>query len=197
MRARHLVIFSAALSCTAASFPDYPFKPAAEYANVVAQSNLTVALIAIEDSQDQHKYFGMDLRPKGYVPVFLIIENQSSTDSVIFRKEDLLYSATGRSGSTISNATGPRKTDKALAVAAALPTIYTFMATVIVSKTTELKQNVLKRELQSATVSPGESVHGFVYVPAHWTHSTRDPIFLTIPLKRPGSDEAVIMDVKF
>jgi hypothetical protein len=197
MQSRRLILSSVALSCVAASFPDYPVRPASEYANVLTKSGLVVAAIPMEDRQDQHKYFGMDLRSRGYVPVFLVIENQTPSNSVFVRKEGLMYSPAARSGSTLPNPANPRKADKALSVAAAVPTIFSVMATVMVSKSKEVRQNILKRELQTATLSPGASAHGFVFVPAHWQHSLRDKIQLTIPFALPESSETVIMDLAF
>jgi hypothetical protein len=55
----------------------------------------------------------------------------------------------------------------------------------------------LKRELQSATLSPGTSAHGFVFVPARWQHSLRDKIQLTIPFTLPESSETVTIDLAF
>jgi hypothetical protein len=196
MPRKHLILFSAALSCIAASFPEYPVKSATEYANVVKKLGLAVAVIPMEDPQDQHKYFGMDLQSRGYVPVFLVIENQTSTDSFLLGKEGLMYSPAGRSASTLANPARSSKADKALVVAQVVP-YYGFLAAVMVSKSRELRLNILKRELQSTTLSPGTSAHGFVFVPAHWQHSLRDKIELTIPFNVPKSGETVIMDLAF
>lgn len=194
---RHLIVFTAVSSCLAASFPDYPFKPATEYSKVIAKSGLAVAAIPMDDPEEQRKYFGMEMRSKGYVPVFLVIENQASTDGLLLRKEGLTYSPAGRSGSTLANPATAGRADKAVAIAEAVPTMFSIMATFIVSKSRELRQNILKRELQSATLSQGASVHGFVFVPAHWKHASRDTIHLSIPLTRLAGDETVILDVAF
>lgn len=197
VRTSHLILFSLAFPCVAASFPEYPAKPANEYATVIVKSGLAVAVVPVEDTEDQHKYFGIDLRSKGYVPVFLVIENRTSGDSFLLKKEGLMYSPAGRSGSTLPNPANPSKADKALEIAGALPTIYTFMATIAASKAKELRQNLLKTELQSATLSPGQSIHGFVFVPAHRRHALRDKIQLTIPFTRSGSSESAIIDLVF
>jgi len=197
MRRRHLIVFSIALSCVAAPYPDFPVKPAREYATVIIKSGLAVAVVPVEDRQDQHKYFGMDLRSRGCVPVFIVIENQTSTDSFLLKREGLMYSPAGRSRSTLPNLAHPRKVDKVLAVAAVVPTIYSFMATVMVSRAKEVRQNLLKTELQSMTLSPGASAHGFIFVPAHWEHSSRDKIQLAIPFARPGSSETMTVELAF
>src|SRR3989442_1517862 len=129
MRIRRLLVFSLTLSSIAASFPDYPAKTTTEYANVVTKSGLAVAAVPMEDPQEQQKYFGMNLRSKGYIPVFLVGENQTSADSFILRKEGLIYKQAGRSGSTLPDPARPSKTDKSLA-AASYASYYGIMAMV-------------------------------------------------------------------
>ncbi len=190
------MLFTMALSCIAASFPEYPVKPVAGYDGVVTKSGLAVAVVPVEDPEDQHKYFGMDLKSKGYVPVLLVIENQTSGDSFLLGKEGLMYSPAGRSGSALADPSRPSKTDKALVVTSYFG-VYGIMASAMASKSKVLRQNILKSELQSTTLSPGTSAHGFIFVPGHWRNSLRDKINLTIPLTLSRTGEAVIMDLTF
>jgi hypothetical protein len=194
MRRRYSVLFLIALSCAAASFPEYPLKRAVEYGNVVSKSGIVVAAVPVEDPEDQRKYFGMDLKVKGYVPVFLVMENEAPVDSFLLGKEALTYSAAGISASTLANPGKSSKADKTLAVASYVP-YYGIMATVLASKSKELRQNILKTELQSATLSPGTSVHGFVFIPVPWRHSSRNKIELSISFKVPQSGEVVVIDL--
>lgn len=196
MRRKLLLLFTVVISCAAASFPEYQVKSIAEYANVVTKSGLAAAGLPMEDPRDQLKYFGIDFRSRGYVPVFLVFENQTTTNSFLLGKEGLMYSPAGRSGSTLANPARPSKQDKTLAVVSYLP-YYGLAAIAMASKSKELRLNVLKSELQSTTFSPGASAHGFVFVPAHWKRSLRDPINLTIPLTLSRSGETVIMDLAF
>jgi hypothetical protein len=191
---RLLIHVFVAVSCIAASFPEFPVKPVSEYANVVAKSGVVVAAIPMEEPLDQQKYFGMDLRSRGYVPVFLVIENQTSTESFLLGKEGLRYSPARHSTSTLANPARPSRDDKALAVTSYLP-YYGIVATVMDSKSKVLRQNILKRELQSTTLSPGTSAHGFIFIPARWQHSTREKVELTIPLTKPRTGETVILDL--
>jgi hypothetical protein len=192
---RCFVLFSLALASLAASFPQYPVKPARDYPTAEEKSGLVVAAVPVEDQKDQHTYFGIDLRSKGYIPVLLVIENQTSNESYFLRKESLMYSPAGRSGSTLPNPANPSRADKAVAVAGAVPTIYTFMATLAASRSKELRQHLLGTELQSATLSPGGSAHGFIFVPGtHGGHSSRQKIKLTVPFTRSGTNEEVTIN---
>ena len=196
MRRKCLFLFTMVISCVAASFPEYPVKPVTEYANVVTKSGLAAAALPMEDPRDQLKYFGIDFKSRGYVPVLLVLENQTATDSFLLGKEGLMYSPAGHSGSALANPSRPSREDKTLAVASYLP-YYGIMAAAMASKYKELRQNVLKSELQSTTISPGTSAHGFIFVPAHWQHSLRGKINLSVPLKLSESGETVIIDLAF
>lgn len=195
MSRRCLVLLSSALaSLSAASFPEYPVKSARDYATFEEQSGLVVAAVPVENTKDQHTYFGIDLRAKGYIPVLLVLENRRSHESYLLNKESLMYSPADRSGSTLPNPANPSRADKAAAIAGAVPTIYTFMATIAASRSKELRKHLLETELQSATLSPGVSVHGFIFVPAPKGYSARQKIKLTVPFTLSGTNEAVIID---
>jgi len=196
MRSAYIIWLSTTLSCLAASFPDYPLKPVTEYPNIVTTSGLAVAATPLEDRRGQYKYFGMDLKARGYVPVFLVIANQSSTGSVLLGKEGLMYGPAGHSQHSLADPAKSSKSDHALGAVEFIP-YYGILARQMKSKSIALKQNILKKELQSSTLSPGASVQGFVFVPAHWTHSSRDKVQLSIPLIRSGSDETVTVDLSF
>jgi hypothetical protein len=191
---RQLLVLCAGLTCLAASFPEYTVKSANEYANMVTKSGIAVGAIPMEDPQDQTKYFGINLRSKRLVPIFLVIENQTAADSYFFRKDKLSYSSEGRSASTLSSSSASSKIEKALAVGSYAP-YYGIVAMAIASKSKELRQNLLKRELQTTTLSLHASTHGFVFIPAHWKHSSRETIHLVIRFARSGNDEIVVLDL--
>jgi len=195
MSQRFLVLFSIALSLIAASFPEYPVKAAADYPNVVTKAGLSVAAFAVEDTEEQRKYFGADLTWKSYLPVFLVIENHSPGDSFLVAKEGLMYGPAGRSGSALADPSRPTKSDKTLNVLSVVPDLG-FMAALAFSRSTEVRQNILKKELESATLSPGTSVHGFVFIPLHSQHTVRDKIHLSIPLTESGTGATVVLDLE-
>jgi hypothetical protein len=194
MRKRCLIPFSFALASLAASFPQYPVKPTRDYPSAVEKSGLVIAAVPVEEQKDQHTYFGINLRSKGYIPVLLVIENQTSTESFLLNKDSLTYSRSSNSASTLANPANPSRMEKAVRVVGAVPSMYTFMATIATSKFKEHRQSLLKTELQSVTLSPGVSVHGFIFVPEHSGYSSRQKIQLTIPFRRSGTNEVVTID---
>ena len=188
-----ILSISAALS-GAASFPDYPVKAASEYPAAIEKSGYVVAAIPVEDRKDQRQYFGLDLRSRGLIPVFLVVENRTANKSVLLKKDSLMYSPAGKSGSTLPDASRSSRLDKTVTALSYVPSVYTFMSVIASSKNKERRQHLLETELQSATVSPGQSVHGFVFIPATRGYSSRKKMRLNITLLKSGSDDAVTID---
>ena len=54
-------------------FPDYPVRPASDYAVKTEKAGVTVGVQPIEDLKEQKTYFHTELSPKGFVPVFVVI----------------------------------------------------------------------------------------------------------------------------
>src|SRR5437879_5457821 len=65
-------------------FPDYPARPAGEYANKVVGTALIIAVDPVEDAEQQKMYFNSRLSGKGILPVFIVIQNNSATDAYLF-----------------------------------------------------------------------------------------------------------------
>jgi len=165
MQTGRVIVFLFGLGSLAASFPDYPVKPARGYSTAVEKLGLVVAAVPVEDQMEQRKYFGVDLRSKGYIPVLLAIENTTPIESFLLNKESLTYSPAPRSRSKLADPSKASRAENTIAAVGEVPTIYTFIATIAAAKSKELRQHLLKTELQSETLSPGGSTHGFIFVP--------------------------------
>lgn len=160
-----ICLLSLALAVTAADrYADYPVHPAASYAITAADSGLTIGLEPVEDLKDQKTYFDTELTPKGFIPVFLVIENKSKDDSFIFDKSAVTYGPVG-SGAATPNLHSKIRDNTALGGLAALSTPTAFIAMAKVTHASHIQANILKKELQSTTLSPSASAHGFLYVP--------------------------------
>jgi hypothetical protein len=194
MRTKCLILSVWAVFCSAASFPDYPVKPASEYPAAIEKSGYVVAAIPVEDRNDQRKYFGLDLRSRGLIPLFLLVENRTADNSVLLKKDSLMYSPAGKSGSTLPDAAKSSRVDKTVTALSYVPSVYMFMSIIVSSKTKERRQHLLETELQSATVSPGQSVHGFIFLPAKRGYLSRKKMQLNITLVKSGSDDVVTID---
>ncbi len=165
-------------------FPDYPVRPAGEYANKVAKGGLIVAVEPVEDPEPQKTYFNSHLGPKGILPVFIVIQNTSATDSYLFDR-----SAVGLGDEGGPTGKGGRKT-------ASLRTSGGLVDLSLINDVTDVRDNLVRKEVRSKTLSPGSSVYGFVYVPVP-TDVPRGKIHLQVPLTNAQSGETEVVNVLF
>jgi hypothetical protein len=122
---------------------------------------VVIGLEPVENSQTQKNYFRTDLAKNGFLPVFLVIENGTSANSVIFDKTKVTY---GPADSTISAPQTGSGAGKARALSA-IPFFGALAEAQVISDASQIQENLLKKEIQSTTLSPGASAHGFLYIP--------------------------------
>jgi hypothetical protein len=176
-------------------FPDYPVRPASDYFVKTEKVGLTIGVQPVEDLKEQKTYFHTELSPKGFVPVFVVIQNATDGDSFLFDKSGITYGPTDSSPSTPdarSKAGGKMATVSmaTFSVGGAL------LAMKLISNASWVQENILKKELQSQTLSAGTSAHGFVYVPVP-KNTPREKIILRIPVTRAGTDETIVLELAF
>jgi len=61
---------------------------------------------------------------------------------------------------------------------------------------TKVQENIMKRQVKSKTLSPGASVHGFLYIPVP-KKGPREKIHLQVPMTRAGTSETFVMNLLF
>jgi hypothetical protein len=66
----------------------------------------------------------------------------------------------------------------------------------LISKASDIQHNILQKELQSKTLSPGTTTQGFAYLRVPYARQ-REIIHLKIPFKRVRDESTVIMDLTF
>ncbi len=165
-------------------FPDYPAHPASDYANKVAEGGLIVAVEPVEEPGQQKMYFNFRLSSKGILPVLIVIQNTSATDSYLFDR-----SAVGLGDAGGPTGKGGRKT-------ASLRTSGGLVDLSLINDVTDVRDNLMKKEVRSKTLSPGSSVYGFVYVPVP-TDAARGKIHLQVPLTNAQSGETEVVNLFF
>jgi len=173
-------------------FPDYPVRPAGEYPVKVTRAGITVAVEPVESVSDQKTYFNMELTSKGFLPVFVVIENVSSKSSYIFQRSNVGYVSV-----SVSSAAEDESEEKAMDndVAVPMPAAVHFNPMSIVGAS-EIQGNILKKELQSNTLAPGVSIHGFLYIPVP-KKGPRQKIHLQIPMAKAGANETHVYNLFF
>ena len=196
------VALAGAITCAAAQFPDYPVREPENYAHAAKRSGIIVAVERL-GAKEQRIYLGVDLTKRGYLPLFVVLWNHSEA-SWLVRKDAIGYGVSNGVPEVKSRAgEGAVITDLALHTAAAaalapvggmnpIP-ILSSMGLDRISRAADVRQNLLRRELQSKTLSPSARTSGFIYVPVQ-----NQPVRVQITLTRAGSSEVEIfeLDVK-
>jgi hypothetical protein len=182
------------LSLAAAStLPDYPSRNARECPVTVENIGVLIGLEPVENYRAQSTYFQTDLARKGYVPIFLVIENGTRADSFIFDKTKVTY---GPADSAVSAARTGTGAGKAIALSA-IPFFGPFAGAKVISNASQIQVNLLKKEIQSTTLSPGASTRGFLYIPIPGKTFPREKITLRVPISRAGTNETFDLNLVF
>jgi len=176
-------------------FPDYPVRKAGEYAVTAEKAGLTIGVQPVEDLREQKTYFHTELTPKGFIPVFIVMQNGSNADSFLFDKTRVTY---GAADSSVSTPEARSKAGEGIAIAslATVSLVGGFVAVKLISNASWVQENILKKELQSKTLSAGTSAHGFLYVSVP-KNAPRQKIHLQVPVTRTGTDETLVLDLVF
>jgi len=165
-------------------FPDYPVRSPDAYPDKVDKSGLIVAVEPVEDREQQKTYFNSHLSSKGMLPVFLIIWNNSASDTYLFDS-----SAVGLADALDINSPGVRQS-RARVGSGGLVDL------TLITEATEVRENMMKKQLRSKTLSPGASVHGFVYVPVP-INAPRPKTHLQVALTNAQSGEIEVLNLFF
>jgi len=80
------LIFILAPAFASRQLPDYPAKAASDYSIKAAEAGAIVGIEPFDESGLQKTYFNASLTEKGILPVFVVLQNTSATDSIIFDK---------------------------------------------------------------------------------------------------------------
>lgn len=177
------LLLAAMVRLGAATFPDYPSRPPRECAVSAESGGVVVGVQPMRNPADQQTYFHMRL--KGLVPVFIAIQNGSEGDSFIFDKANI------KSGSAATDVASPDVTKSRGRRAAGV-----FVSPLFITHDFKNQQNLLKQEVQSTTLSPGASTHGFLYLPVAGG-ATGQKMQLRVVLVKASSGETSFIDLNF
>lgn len=150
----------------ATDFPAYPVRPSASYARNAIVEGISVGIVPLDHAESQKEYFRVDFSRRGFLPVFVVIESKAAED-VVFRRDEVAILTPGKEGGTEKNiVSGRSKAGEGLMIAsaAALSLAGEFIAMHMMVKATEIRQNIIRRELRSTTIPPNTAVHGFIYL---------------------------------
>jgi hypothetical protein len=177
-----LLIFAPAYASR--QLPDYPAKLAADCSIKAAQAGVIVGIEPLEDVEVQKKYFNSQLTGKGILPVFVVIQNTSATDSIIFDKSAIGLAdpadLSGKENRRIASKLG----SGGLVDLGQMRDI------------TDERESMMKKQIRSKTLAPGASVSGFVYIPVP-RNQQRGKIHLQVPITSAQSGETTVLNLEF
>jgi hypothetical protein len=167
-------------------FTPYPERKVSDCAVKADKGDISVGAQAVEDTKDQKAYFATEMTEKGYLPVYVVIENRSDADSYLFDKSNVAMA--GASSGAVNEARS--KTGEKFAMFG-VGGIFAMRA---ITSATAVQENLLNNEIQSKTLSPGVSVKGFLYIPIP-KEGVRGGIHVQIPLVNSRTSEIQIVNL--
>lgn len=198
-----LVAFFA--GCTTEKIKDYQPTSSGASERTVQQSGLEAALDPFVEKSRTEQYFDIDAVGKGIAILHVRVTNKSADQTFLVKKESfhLLRKEAGElkgNGKQIKTSTGAANALAwgGLVVYGALTPAAILTSMGMVSRATEVQRNFTAKELGDQTLSPRESMEGFVYfTPVQkredWSRvtvvkiiaadiKTQQPVELTVPL---------------
>ncbi len=179
----------------AEQYPDYQPLAASQYASYQEQQGIGVAVIPMFDRSSQKRYLGIDLVSHGFLPVYVVIENHAKSESAILLRDDVLYShddspAVSRNQQQARPSPAGAKKDAAYWAVAwgGVPGVVAFHW---LSNMSNVRMNMLKKELRSQTVAPSKTGGGFVFAPTGANGNAAKEVFLDVPVKAGASNENI------
>ena len=164
--------------------PDYPARPASDYAIKAAEAGAIVGIEPFDESGLQKTYFNAHLTEKGILPVFVIVQNTSATDSILFDKSAIGLAdpadLSGKENRSIASKLG----SGGLLDLGQMRDI------------TDERENMMRKQIRSKTLAPQTSVSGFVYIPVPRSQP-RPKIHLQVPITGLQTGESTVLNLDF
>jgi hypothetical protein len=153
--------------CATLTIPAYEVQSINHYTSLQIRDGLAVAMRPLTDPKESKQYFGTNLLAADVLAILVVAENRNPSSSFLLSKDQLAL----RAGETAAQSTSGRDEVRSeaggqammLAGAALISLPLLFGGAKIASDANVIQHNFAVKELQTQTLSPGESTHGFVY----------------------------------
>lgn len=179
----------------AQQYPDYQPLAASQYPSYQEQQGIGVAAVPMFDKSSQKRYLGADFLAHGFLPVYIVIENRTSPQSAILLRDQVLYSHDGSAPVSRSQQQARPSPAGSKKVAADLAVMWGGIPGVVAllwaSKMSDVRMNLLKKELRSQTVAPGKVGGGFLFAPTGGGGKPSKEVILDVPVKNGASNEDI------
>jgi hypothetical protein len=190
------VLLLALTFCAADGFPDYPALHPGDCSVRVESAGLVIGVQPIDDLKDQKLYFRTELTPKGFLPVYIVMENASSGDSFHFDKTGITYGEAGAADSAPSDPNVGRKRGTVSTIFIAGGGLAGLAAGHRIAEAGDEEINIMKKELYSGTISAGTSLHGFLYLTVR-NDTPRQKLRLRVPIINGSTGKGSVMEMVF
>ncbi|MFN7947683.1 MAG: hypothetical protein U0Z53_20200 [Blastocatellia bacterium] len=142
----------------------------------------------------QKKYFGTKFESQGFLPVLVVLENEAADSGLLLLRDQITYHIGdsqikgGSAGSPVVGSKAGQSVAAVAGVAMATGTVLggsvpmMFIGLKMIAAASQVKQNILVRELRSQTISPGKTGSGFLYVPVGKPATEQRKVALNIAL---------------
>ena len=176
----------AVTGCVTIESPDLAIQAVAQYRLHQVKDDLFVAVEQFRDKERILKYFGADLLSKGILPVLTVVENHNRNSSFILLKEQFSLISSNRSKSTEESESLLRPFPET-AGAILGGTIALYFST----KASQIRHNLMTRELRMKAISPGGSQCGFVYFKLPDKHDLASTSGISVKAQNLQTDEVI------
>ena len=163
-----LIATFAFAGCATMRIQEYPKTPVTSYSKAMTKNDLCIAIRPMTEKKELEQYFGTDLSALKIVPIHIVAENRSPSSSFVLSKDNMsLQNNRIQSSLKQGDRTGTGDTsggEAAVLIGSVIGSpLLIFLGGKEISDAEVIKRNLVAKELQTRTVSPGKSVDGFVY----------------------------------
>jgi len=191
-----LILFTTGCAQTL-TIKDYQIGPIESYNSFSKTSNLAIAIQPISTSKEKEDYFGTDLGELDILPIFVAIENRSSSSVYLVDKNEISFGFVEQKKEFEGESVGEAVAGAAIVGSLFTPLILAPLApfaiiggTKAISDNSIIKHKFLTSSLMKNSLPPGNKVYGFIFFntsKAVGHESSR--LALNIRLKDLGSGE--------
>ena len=167
-------------SCSTKTVSVYQPPSPSEHKFLEQTENVSVAIRPMLNNGEQIQYFGTSLTNRGVLPISIVVENRSTSDSYLLTGDQIQVSKTAKGINPDQVVSVEDATAVGVAGGVLISPVLILAGGKMYSDATVTKHSISKNELRRTIVSPGKIKHGFVYASIE---KNQKNIFIMVPLR--------------
>jgi len=188
------------MGCAPVQLSQYKAGEFSSYKNVKANNGLHVAVQPITDKDEQEKYFGRGLTDQGVLPVYVTAENRNPSGSYVLSTETIsLFTIDKKQACAraaredvadpnVGNIVGWIGMPFCLGGVTVIVTLIFLSVGASLTRNALMTQSSITRnDLYTRTISPGQSVNGFVFFKLPDGKMKSQELLLSVPAAELGT----------